>query len=284
MPLIPKKIIVLYASEVAACIGKNPFVTVPQAALRVWKRTHAESYKIAFEDYKIENSGVINKVTEGISLHERIIIPYKPFQNVKNLEEIDKSKISLNTKPRTKNLSLDFESAFIIDLNKTKEEEEKEHVPSEKVMKFFDAGEEKALDDLQSSTGIIIRKRNDRFYKRYFHVNDVSFALGGKVDGISDDKIIVEVKNRMYKISPFLPLHEKIQVFVYMMITGFPECGIVQKFKNNYSIEYISFEEDFWKEIKFDISLFVKKMEELFNDKITQNLLISSDIFDVNDN
>ena len=52
------------------------------------------------------------------------------------------------------------------------------------------------------------RKLNDNWY------------VGGKVDGITDNNEIIEIKNRMYKLFFKLRDYEKVQIYMYMFINN----------------------------------------------------------------
>ena len=63
------------------------------------------------------------------------------------------------------------------------------------------------------------RKLNDNWY------------VGGKVDGITDNNEIIEIKNRMYKLFFKLRDYEKTQVYGYLYIFNTQKAILLEKLK-----------------------------------------------------
>jgi hypothetical protein len=98
--------------------------------------------------------------------------------------------------------------------------------------------------------------------------------LGGKVDGITDDGTLVEVKNRQYKIFPIIPIYEKIQIHAYMFLTGISICRYIQSFKEQDVEQVHQFSHEFWKDIQEKCTDFVQLIDNLVtNEKMQDKLL-----------
>ena len=61
--------------------------------------------------------------------------------------------------------------------------------------------------------------------------DDIWF-LGGKIDGILEDKTIIEVKNRMRGLFNTVREYEKIQTFAYMFILHSQKSQLVETYFN----------------------------------------------------
>ena len=43
-----------------------------------------------------------------------------------------------------------------------------------------------------------------------------TWFIGGKIDGLTENNILIEIKNRMYRLFKTLRNYEKVQIFSYM--------------------------------------------------------------------
>ena len=57
-------------------------------------------------------------------------------------------------------------------------------------------------------------------------------VLGGKIDGILEDKTVIEVKNRMRGLFNTVREYEKIQTFAYMFIFHSSHSQLVETYLN----------------------------------------------------
>ena len=105
--------------------------------------------------------------------------------------------------------------------------------------------------------------------------------LGGRVDGISDDNVLVEVKNRQHRLFEKVPLYEKIQVTAYLALTGITECKFVQCLEKNDKCDTIDFDCELWQEICRRLAVFADAIEKLLDDETLQNRLATEQWFDV---
>ena len=61
----------------------------------------------------------------------------------------------------------------------------------------------------------------DKFFKKdLFKTKNNIWSLGGRIDGINEEKTLIEIKNRVRRLFYKLRDYEKVQVFAYMYILG----------------------------------------------------------------
>lgn len=77
-------------------------------------------------------------------------------------------------------------------------------------------------------------------------IPDTDWRIVGKVDGIlhSDGiSCVIEIKNRQKRLFTSIPKYEKIQVQMYMYLSGLRSSKIVQHYKGQYSILDMDYDE-----------------------------------------
>jgi hypothetical protein len=110
----------------------------------------------------------------------------------------------------------------------------------------------------------------DKFFKKdlFKTKNNNVWSIGGRIDGISEDKTLIEIKNRVKRLFYKLRDYEKVQVFAYMYILGLDSAKLVENIKTNtecnINVIDVAFDEVFWiNEIEKKISKFIRNFEKL---------------------
>jgi hypothetical protein len=246
------------ASEVAACIGENKFSAPAEMAEKIWKRMDLYGYLSAAERNKITQKPDITIEIDELAMKEKVDHVIHSEHSTYR-KELDNILIDLDerTSPDVAN---GIRSFIFTERGKDAEEEMLERL-------------EKILDKK-------ITKRNDKFYKKYFDYGDGKrFLVGGKVDGITEDNILVEVKNRQYRLFPEIPIYEKIQVHVYMFLTGISECHVVQFHGEDESRFLVNFQEEFWTDISERLTSFVETVRKILDKKELQDEFLNGSIY-----
>jgi len=106
--------------------------------------------------------------------------------------------------------------------------------------------ETKALEQYEQTQNKPIRATQKGFSKKIKTSKNNSFVLFGRTDGMSDDQVI-ETKNRKNRFLG-VPLYEKVQVHVYMLLTGTTHSVVLENFENNQRSHKIEFDHSFWNE------------------------------------
>lgn len=89
--------------------------------------------------------------------------------------------------------------------------------------------QEQSLVKLQKTKNTVITRGNHRVYQ--FACNE--YSLSGSIDGIIErDGCIVEIKNRVTPESDIVNKADKIQCLIYLKLTGYKKCLLVEHFPN----------------------------------------------------
>jgi len=120
-----------------------------------------------------------------------------------------------------------------------------------------------------------VSHRNDRFLKVKIGNTPRGNAIyvGGKVDGITPDRVI-EVKCRRNRFFDTIPEYEKVQIHAYMAVTGLFKTDHIQKYNNETRTTVCEFDPCFWDEV-CDIAVhFVNEMHLILENQCLQDELI----------
>ena len=111
--------------------------------------------------------------------------------------------------------------------------------------------------------------------------DDIWF-LGGKIDGILEDKTIIEVKNRMRGLFNTVREYEKIQTFAYMFILHSQKSQLVETYFNGSRQECgileVEFEDKFWKMLVNRILQFINYFHEFRQNTQLQKKLLQQGV------
>jgi hypothetical protein len=126
--------------------------------------------------------------------------------------------------------------------------------------------EDHAIEDYQNDIDLHIQTPKE-FIKRFFIKNDVSFLIGGRIDGMvidnQGDTIVIEVKNRQQKVFEVIPDYEKIQLECYLRMMRSDKCIFIERYDHqNHIKEY--FQDDLlWNEILLSLSVIARNIQSL---------------------
>ncbi len=172
----------------------------------------------------------------------------KRVQSESNLDIQKKVNECLNTRDTSqllKNRSEIFKEINNANLDETVKEDFKKSLESVTNKTFGTINEKSVLDCYIEYTGKHVTKDN-RFVKRDLCVyKDVKWILGGKIDGITQDNIVVEIKNRIYKLFHEIRDYERPQLHAYMFILGLNKGHLVESMKKNGQITMNILEDNF---------------------------------------
>lgn len=231
----------IYASELAAVIGKNKYVPVTDAVCKVWKRIDPSGFSEALKRNSVYKSTLSSEQQEQLQSLSGVVH--------RSSESLEKS---------IKN---------VFDVDEKTLQEMKSFVHTETGKKL----EKSSIDDFATDTSQTVDYRNDKlFVKEVFR----GLKICGKIDGITDTGKIIEMKNRMYRLFKEIPEYEQIQGLAYMFLTGYKEITFIQNFAGQRATEVLDFDQDRWLEIENKLAIFYKNFEYLRRRESFQNAVL----------
>lgn len=252
--------LVVHASELAACVGLNRYRPVADAAIVLFSRMNPSVYEAAMARNALREKESIERTLEQI-----------PGAIAAVKEAVEAAPDDLGSR--------------IDDLIKDVGGDNQVSAADLTSLVYTERGknaEESSLDRVQDSWKKQITQRNTKYYKKQLSYGGERYLLlGGRVDGITDDGELVEVKNRQRRIFSSVPIYEKVQVHAYMYLTDIKECKLVQSFKGSDVITKITFDDQFWNDVRNRLTIFATRMDHLCQDEKAQDSLLVQQEFPI---
>lgn len=252
------------------------------------KEITKREYNKLLKELEIKKSTIINNVenllekVNSISLTQSEQIEKDLGKDIVN--KINESSTETNVKRRITNQvikKLEMEGKI-----------EKEH--KEKLLKQTESLINKCHGTLHEESAInlfekkyAVKLDTSQKYYKYKVVTKGNYVwyIGGKMDGIYFDdsdtskNYVIEVKNRTKGFFNSLREYEKIQIQLYLLLTGFQKAKLVEKYNKNIRVTDILFEQQYVDDILDYISLFIDKVLSFWT-----NYKIKIDYFNLNEN
>lgn len=241
-------ILTIRASDVAACIGKNPYKSIEEM-LQIYvnkckgdKLDH--TFDISKEDLKklISNTYPVKQnelercenETDLNLLHQNII------------KEISRESVKANTNTESQKI----ENKLIENIPEVSRKCIKTEINTKRGIVY----ENKNLNNYEKNNNKSVSSRNSKiYYLKIFTAENFILRISGKVDGIEgqgDNQVLIETKNRRNRLFDCIPEYEKVQMCIYMKMTGIKISKLLQYYDEQESIEEYYFDDDLWNEIK----------------------------------
>ena len=237
--MAPPRSILMYASEVAACIGdayydKNGYKTT----LEKWERDAPESLRDARRRNKLSiksnderckkflaNEKIASEVDSLIlsgwstvkDLDTRITKIITPVV-VEPVEPVVGPVVGPVVEPVVEPIEPSVLFAYI----------------KKEIYTTTGKRDEKSIiDEYEVKNKVLVKERNSKVY--YKSIGD-GVRIAGRVDGMNELGEIIEVKKRMHRLFKDVPKYEMVQMYIYMFLLNKPDCVHIQKY-NQKSVE-----------------------------------------------
>lgn len=235
------KNILLYASDLAACIGRNRYKSKNDMLKIYWKRIDPDSY--SKHEFTVEIKDEIDKSIKKDEI--RALIDAKPENTIVINEIVEKAGKVVDG-------HLDVRAV-------------KEYVKSELYKKFGTDHEEHAARKLH------VTKTNKFVKKVACEIFGTKVLIGGRLDGVDDkDEKVVEIKTRMRGLFHSIPEYEMVQLQAYMFVTGKHSGMLVEQYQDDMEVHEAMFDARLWDTINNGIFEFASELIKLLQNEEAQ--------------
>jgi len=292
----------VYASEVAAAIGKNPYQHPVIILLRVWQRYHqGKEYRQACAEVsqdtgrdqnEYQDSDIIiekaieqsDELKQIVTAHQKTI---STTTNVRQVIQTAKDEIKtvlygLDTVPRTQNGESDVKLELSMALGQKKNAaRDIKHIDivdyvESKLKKHYGRVREK--DSLYKLGNVTDNNATFKCKSIYQH-GDLSVSVGGKNDGFRNGRL-VEIKNRQSRFMVPLPEYDLVQVHCYMFLCDQREADLIEHLQTTEGwrekITIIRWNKSLWNTISDELIIFGKIFQQLLGSKDWQHNLLQA--------
>ncbi|CAN0406502.1 unnamed protein product [Pylaiella littoralis] len=247
--------LILYASELAACVGMNKYKSVEDAKQSAWRRWDPPSFRLASE-----HNPLAQKSPEEV---RRRIEPVDEARHklVGSREIAETLNKSLTADSSTADVKRVIENVRVKDVKEARESVV--HVVN---CKRGMQNEHKGIASYENSKRVKLHGKNTQFYKKCIGETSAGTKVyvGGRADGVTHDKV-VEIKCRRNRLLSTLPIYEQVQAQAYLFLTNKPVVEVVQKYDGmTRSDEYVA-DTEFWAEVCDAALNFASELENLID-------------------
>lgn len=228
------KKVIIKASEVAACIGKNPYKKPHEVLDEMWKKYSPETFtgttKTDRANAALDNSEAAKCVLSSA-------LKAAP----KNSDEAEKvfrqAAVQINNN---------------LDLSNSEKREVLDHIRSQVYTTFGTKSEDKTADKVESDENVKL-VRDDNFYRHEVaNIEGTRYIIVGKIDRIEEkedgSRVLVEIKNRTRALFGDVRPYEMIQVQTYLQMLGLEKARLVEQFNKETSSKDIVRDDKLWNE------------------------------------
>lgn len=208
--------VILYASQIAACIGCNRHKKPADAMESMWERMDPESYRDALRRTGCTTEADrVQKIIQDDAFIKHVIdqstLACAHSHDVASKYDAASRVIS--------NLDLDTDDKKVIDAT----------VKRNLYTNYGTASEHHALVKVREMLSINA-KTDDTFYKAHIgDVDGIALWVGGKIDAITEDRsLVIEIKNRIRRLFYKIPFYEIIQLQTYLQLLDVSRGAVVE--------------------------------------------------------
>jgi hypothetical protein len=246
-------------SQIAIITGDNPYQSKRDYLIDFWKKYDKNDYEEYVNRTKFIKENDKDKIN-NISKKNNIDIKkeLKDCLETKDLTELNKKKSIIYDK--------------LNDLSKDEKKEITKSIENITNTTFGTTNENditKLYENITSQNFI----KDDIYKKKKIITNNLfSIYIGGKIDGISEDKkTIIEIKNRVKCLFYKLREYEKVQIISYMYLFNVKNGNLVEALKKkdntNINIINVEYEDIYMNNIIEKLNLFGYYFLNFFNNE-----------------
>ena len=268
----------IFASDLAIITGHNKFKKIVEIIQKIWERNFPDDYQNTLKLISDKNLNLRLDETDlecitRISNNNNLNLNLNNCLSSTNLEQLSKTKNEIINQCK----SLDTKQKQII----------KDSLNNVTNTNFGTKHENYAINKYSNLLNTKVIKL-DKFFKRdLVTYKNYNWIIGGKIDGLREDNIVVEVKNRINKLFLSLRDYEKVQVYAYLYILDSNEAHLVEFLnKNNdpkINILEVIYNQTFWEnEILAKIYKFIKFFHKFLENDALKVMLLTDKVSQLN--
>jgi hypothetical protein len=274
-----KKQLFLRVSEIPSLIGTNPYANLRPLILRFWEKATPTNY------YKTITNLVEKEVISNPLLRDEDIVKHHSKKYDLDLNSmLNTCKLSKTIKElqcnKTELIKHVEQQNQIADLDKQKLKESLTNLTRTNYGQY----QENSAIDLYCKTVKMNVCDQQQFKKKKIATSShYEWYITGKIDGIREDNVLVEIKNRVNRLFGTLRDYELVQIQIYLNMFKMKQGHLVEciKIGNKHDINIIDvpYDHQYWKNtikqrLQFFIDFFYKFMN---SNKLKYYFLTESD-------
>lgn len=254
------KNVFINTSDIATYIGQSSWDLITPFE-RLWKKF--ETFEIDKEDETDLDETVLQNIKETFTTKEQKVEQFIPLESIKSITQdttlncIEKKKKVNQIVNKVEGITPDKRIQLRKNAETIVNTDHGIHNESS-VLNEYEEKHKKTIDKCQV------------LYKKKLEIQVApeayTYTICGKIDGNDiENKVIIEVKNRVNGFFKNLRDYEKTQIHIYMWLLDYKEAMLVEKYKEKTKTTKIFFDQEYFDEIMEDLQTFLVKFEEFIS-------------------
>jgi len=225
--------VTIKASDVASCIGLNPFKPASEVRDELWKKYWPETFEGLTKREEARASLAKSSEAQKV-LAEAVSFRAKDSAEAQTNYEKAKKEIEKDT-----TLAMEDKKKVI------------EHLRSECYTTHGTRSEDKTADKVTEETGTTLVRDNAFYTLPLLETEDgTTFFVTGKIDrievGPDGSRTLVEIKNRTRCLFGKLREYENVQIQVYLQMLGLTKAKLIEQYNNTTGTLLVTRDEEIW--------------------------------------
>ena len=253
-----QKDICIYASELSNLIQISNFKSPAVTLLRIWEKNFPSDFRLHKQCLNDQNKELAENNTseETFNKFKKSLSKEKQKKICVNMEKCMEAKDAGSMLNKRRELLKECEDLSV----KDKQKIEKSIIEMTNT-NFGIRNEDKSIHIYTQLTGVPVLPLKQFVKKILIRSNDYNWYIGGKIDGILEDRTVIEVKNRVHKLFNKVRDYEKVQTYCYMYILDSNKSHLVETHMNGKVPEVdildVEYNQDYWEFILNRILVFI---------------------------
>lgn len=287
--------IYLNASELAIALGLNPYQNIRDLIVKYWGRYFPDDYYRLLDDIKRQNKVEIRQETEYQCL-QRLS---KEASNTPQLQKKINEVLSANKTQDTKELQKK-QKEVVNDLKKDTSLSADDKETLKKLMtsmsnrRFGTRKESSSINEYEKLTNKTVQRIGKFFNKKvdtekncstYNLLPNIEWIFRGKIDGLTTDNELVEVKNRVNRFFKTIKNYEKVQIQTYLYLLDLENGFLVESLAKKkgeaplINVVPTTFDKEFWEKTVLERTYkFIDFFQHMmFDDEYKMRLLMQEE-------
>jgi hypothetical protein len=242
------------ASEIASLISLNPHTSAGDAIERLWEKNNRKTFREALARNKLQSFtpqerlkdlGVLELATAVVDAEDTKTYNEKLDETLRQVLTAQDQKVVqdfVNTSRGTKHEKVTFEH-----LKQTR--------PSSK----FESDATRYQQSIQIPNSLM------------------EYIITGYIDGVeTNNKRIIEIKNRQRRFLNHVPLYEQVQCQAYLFLTGLQVCEHTESFRGEVKTTTLRYEPSFWNQVIAKLNKVILRFGDLLLDVSLQDKFLQT--------
>ena len=271
-----KKSICIYASDLAVALRINQYQKLSDLIIKIWSKSFTDDYEATVQQLEKVHQTTYRPKEDDLMAFRKAA----PDHLQKKMTDLLETQATPDLLKKRAQLTKQIEKDQTID--PTKKAELKKALTGATNKNFGTVQEMSAVQLYEQIYRKQVECPTQFVRKQICEYDGIKWSLGGKIDGVTTDGTLIEVKNRIHRLFRRMRDYERPQIQAYMWILGLDKGHLVESHKQGTIPEINVIEETFdptyWNDIVVPkTQAFIRLFHQFLKDINLKTLVLLGD-------